>query len=217
MERLTADIQGTGYFHGLREGVLRLVWAMRHHAAALTQSFGVWGWGLLVTLLLALGALMALDDQQGEARRWRSRYAEAWMNVAKPAETMLQPPVSSDGRQRLAAFEQLLLPHQDIPLALQDLLRLAEDSGLSIQRAEYQTQIDIRGEFLRYRIHFPVRGTAETVNQYLYAALLQQKNLALESVQLKRDALDSPDLEARIQWVLLTRLPSRVEIQGVSP
>jgi hypothetical protein len=217
MERLTSE-GSVPFFHTLREGVLRLVWAARHHVVALTQSFGIWGWSLLTTVLLALGALVALDEQQGEASLWRSRHAEAQMSAAQSPNDAPQTLVDhDDGRQRLAAFEQLLLPHQDIPTALQDLLRLAEDSGLSIQRAEYQAQIDIRGAFLRYRIHFPVRGTAETVNQYLYAALLQQKNLALESVQLKRETLDAPDLEARIQWALLTRLPPRMETQKDSP
>jgi hypothetical protein len=214
MERLTLGTQGTAPFHHrLREGILRSVWAIRQYIVALTRSFGVWNGGLLATLFLATGALIALDHQQKLEEMWKLRYATA--QVSRPPDKTNEASTPDDGRQRLIAFEHMLLPHQDIPLALQDLLRLAEDDGLVIQRAEYRAQVDIRGRFMRYRINLPVQGTAETVNRYIYTALLQQKNLALESVQLKRDALDSPDLEARIQWVLLTSLPpSR---PGVSP
>ncbi|MDR2625136.1 MAG: hypothetical protein LBC37_02260 [Zoogloeaceae bacterium] len=214
MERLTIGSGQAGVFRGLRDAVPRSVWAIRQQWIASTRFLGVWGWSLLVTGVLALGALAVLNHQQGEARVWQSRYAAA--QDARAADAAVQAPDPGDGRQRLVAFEQLLLPHQDIPLALQDLLRLAEDDGLSIQRAEYQAQVDIRGAFTRYRINLPVRGTAEAVNRYIYAALLQQKNLALESVQLKRDTLDASGLEARIQWVLLTHLPPQVEIRGGS-
>jgi hypothetical protein len=37
--------------------------------------------------------------------------------------------------------------------------------------------------------------------------LASQRTLALESVQFKRQGIDSSEVEARIQWTLMTQLP----------
>jgi hypothetical protein len=192
----------------------RLVWNARQSLAALSRSLDIWSWSMLTALCLAAGMAGALEWQQRQAENWEARYRMSLH--AKPDRPPVETP--DDGRQRLREFEQLLLPHPDIPQAVQDILGAAEDAGLSIRSAEYQAQTEARGGFMRYRVNLPVQGTADAVNQYIYTALLRQKNLALESVQLKRDSLDSSELEARIQWVLLTRLPPATSAQeGARP
>jgi len=186
-------------------GFLKSRWTLRQWWGAARRSLGAWESLLLGFLLVDILALGGMIDQQRQLEDWQSRLAALPANRLAKFHTV-QPPDSD--RQRLLAFEQLLLPHQDIPFALQDLLRLAEDEGLTIQHAEYRAQAEPRSGFMRYRINLPVRGSSDIVNRYIYDALLAQRNLALESVQLKRENFDSPDLEARIQWVLLTRLPS---------
>jgi hypothetical protein len=198
VERLTL---GTG--HAIGSLAARLVWNAHQGLAALSRSLDAWNWLMLTALCLAAGMAGALEWQQRQAEDWEARYRMSLR--AKPDRPPVETP--DDGRQRLREFEQLLLPHPDIPQAVQDILGAAEDTGLSIRSAEYRVQTEDRGGFMRYRINLPVQGTAEAVNQYIHAALSRQKNLALESVQLKRDSLDSSELEAHIQWVLLTRLP----------
>jgi len=194
----------------IRDAIIRLGWFLQQRWAVLSRTLGAWDWSLLAVLLLSGCALLMLDTQQRQAQMWEARSASAKpapeMRFAKP-----DTKAANDDRQRLKAFEELLLPHEDIPMAIESLLRAAEEAGLSIRRAEYRAQPDTSGDFLRYRITLPVQGTAENVNQYLYAALLNQENLALESVQLKRANMNSANLEARIQWSLLTRLPAATE------
>jgi hypothetical protein len=179
-------------------------WKLMQWRASVRRSFGTWEAFLLGFLLAGILALGGVIYQQRQFEEWQSRLAT--LPATAPVKFPAVQPLDSD-RQRLLLFEQYLLPYQDIPFALQDLLRLAEEKGLTIRHAEYRTQIEPRGGFMRYRISLPVQGASEIVNRYIYEALLAQKNLALESVQLKRENLDTPDLEARIQWVLLTRLP----------
>jgi uncharacterized iron-regulated membrane protein len=184
-------------------GFLKSGWKLRQWKARVRRSFGAWEAILLGFLLIGILALGGVMYQQRLFEDWQTQTA------ALPAKNPVKVsalPLDSD-RQRLLAFEQHLLPHQDIPFALQDMLRLAEEEGLTIRHAEYRAQAEPRGGFMRYRINLPVQGKSETVNRYIYEALLAQKNLALESVQLKRETLESQNLEARIQWVLLTRLP----------
>jgi DNA primase len=209
MGRLTA---GAGNAFG--DFMARLIWDARQNLAALSRSLDVWSGLMLGALCLVVSMAVVLEQQQRQAESWEARYRTAQRvkpQVRSPVET------PDDGRQRLHKFEQLLLPHPDIPQAVQDMLGAAEDAGLSIRAAEYRVQTEDRGGFMRYRINLPVQGTAEAVNRYIYAALLHQKNLALENVQLKRDNLDSPNLEARIQWVLLTRLPPPTDTQRPKP
>jgi len=201
---------GESRFSSIGDGTVRLRWLAQQGLATMSRIFGVWDWSLLGVLVLSGCMLILLNLQQRQAHIWETRLSNAQpapeMRFARP---LAKTP--DDDRQRLRAFEELLLPHEDIPIAVENLLRAAKEAGLAIRRAEYRAQPDIRGRFLRYRISLPVQGTAENVNQYLYAALLNQENLALESVQLKRENLNSPDLEARIQWSVLTRLPDETE------
>ena len=125
-------------------------------------------------------------------------------------------PASADGsRQRVKLFDQQLLPHADIPTALQDLFNLAEDEQLVIARGDYRPQLDTQGGFLRYRMSLPVKGEARAVLRFLHKALRTQKALALESVQFKREHAGASEVEARLQLALLVQLPPRVA--GVAP
>jgi hypothetical protein len=188
--------------------VTRLVWSACQNFVALSRRLDVWRWLMLGAVCLLAGMAVTLERQQQQAQSWETHYQSTQHANTQGIAPADVSDVPDDGRHRLRAFEQLLLPHPDIPQAVQNVLGTAEDAGLSIRSAEYRVQAEDRGGFMRYRINLPVQGTAEAVNQYIYAILLNQKNLALEGVQLKRENMDSPDLEARIQWVLLTRLPS---------
>ncbi|HHV47998.1 MAG TPA: hypothetical protein GXX56_03405 [Rhodocyclaceae bacterium] len=181
------------------------VWAVGRYRRAFTRRFGVIGW---VTLLLAaLGALMgaAVQWQAGEMDVLKSRLAE------RTARHEVTPARSGEGaegaRARLSAFKSHLLPHEDIPIAVQTLLRLAEEEGLSISNAEYRPQPDVAGGFLRYRMTFPVAGEATAIRRFVQRSLLAEKTLALESIRFKREYIESSEIEAQIQWAVFTRLP----------
>lgn len=182
------------------------VWAVGRYRRAFTRRFGVIGWATL--LLAALGALMgaAVQWQAGEIDVLKSRLAE------RTPRQEVTPARSGDGaegaRARLSAFESHLLPYEDIPVAVQTLLRLAEEEGLSISHAEYRPQPDVAGGFLRYRMTFPVAGEAAAIRRFVQSSLLAEKTLALESIRFKREYIESSEIEAQIQWAVFTRLPS---------
>jgi hypothetical protein len=66
---------------------------------------------------------------------------------------------------------------------------------------------------LRYRMTLPVKGDAQAIHQFMAAALKAHKTLALDAVQFKRERIESGEIEARIQWVLLTRLPEGAAVR----
>ena len=91
---------------------------------------------------------------------------------------------------------------------MKNLISLATDSGLLLARGEYKAQAEMQGGFLRYGMTLPVKGDPQAIHTFILTALAQNRTLALEGIQFKREQIESPEIEARLQWVLLTRLPS---------
>lgn len=208
MDRLTTQSTAIGGAKRLSKRVwttsIGWIWNVRHYRRSLTRCFGAWEWGLVIVSLLALAAMAG-------AAHWRAQI-EALESLEKrprvPSDA-LQVEVSSsvEAKQRLQDFEQLLIPHENIPQALGDLLQLAEDQGLLVRRADYRPDEDDLSHFMRYHIHMPIKGTTEAIQRFLGGALQAQRNLILASVQLQRDTHESDQLEAKVQWVLLTQAP----------
>ena len=108
---------------------------------------------------------------------------------------------------RLDAFESQLVPHDETGSVLQSLIELAEVEGLVLSRGDYTSTTDTDGQFVRHRMNFPVKGGAHSVPRFILAALSKHKALALETAQFKRQRGLPQDMEARVQFILLTRLP----------
>lgn len=196
----------------------RAVWEAGRGGRTLTRRFGIVGWVSLLCLIVALLAWWAQYELDKQLSQVSVRLAKQKIIKAEH-EDGGGPPVAMlngmDGRARLRAFADYLEQHQDIPTVVERVLGLAEKEGLSIRRGEYRPQIENAGEFLRYNMTLPVKGQARAIHHFMQAALLSQKNLALTNVQFKRERIDSPDIEARIQWVLFAHLPdSRVTSSG---
>lgn len=187
-------------------------WELRRAVRAFSRRLGLAGWLLLGCGVAAAAALAVAQRQAGVIAALDARLADATARRGASALSAKPAPVATAGRAaaqgNLDAFDRILLPHDDIPLVVEDILRLADESGLSIKRGDYRPQADVAGAFLRYRMTLPVKGAAPAIHRFLQASLRAQKTLALESVQFKRDRIDSPEVEARVQWAIFTRLPA---------
>jgi|GEM_PF-830018 len=198
----------------LLERIEQGVWELRRKGRFFTRQFGLFGWVVLVCAVIGLVSFLVVFEQNAQKKILQARISER-ISLDKIHSSRVTPidylnkSNTTDSRARLKDFDLFLLPHEDIPVAVQDLLRLADDEGLLIQRGEYRPQNDIAGNFMRYRMSLPVKGTAAKIHHFIQAALLAQKNLALEGVQFKRERIESADIEASIQWVLLTKLPNQ--------
>ena len=202
--------------HRLLGAAAPVSWELRRAVRGVNRRFGVWAWLVLALLLLAALAAGMQRHWQTQAIAMEARLADrtsaqrhgSTLSVLPLVAPGLNAGGSADIRGSLQAFERHLLAHEDIPVVVQDLLSLAQDQGLRLQRGEYRPQIDRVGGFMRYRMSLPVKGPALAIQGFMQAALHAHPALALETVQFKRERIESTDIEARIQWVLLTRLPS---------
>jgi hypothetical protein len=189
----------------------RGVWELRRFGRTLVRRLG--GAGIAVVFGVAVAALAGWRHHVQAERLARVRQdvrVQQAQPVVRPAA------IGSNGRTHLAEFDAYLPAHDDIAVTVGALFSLAQREGLSIARGEYKAQPDEPGRFLRYRMTLPVQGDAGAIRRFMLAALLAHKTLALESVQFKRDRAAMAEVEARIQWVLLTRLPGVPGAGGAS-
>lgn len=187
-----------------------LGWFVRRSLRQFTRRWGTWGWmcTALGMLMLAVGAW---GIQQRSAITELAPLLAALPDLAQDT-TMTRAseklPAAETARDRLAVFERHLLPHDEIPQAIQDLLRQAEDKGLQVERGDYKPQTEERGQFLRFSMSLPVTGEASSILEFTHSALLAQPSLALEGIRFKREGLAAGTIEARLNWVLFTQLPA---------
>lgn len=182
----------------------RWAWELRRLGHAFLRRAGWAGVGLVVATIVALCAAGWERSQLKALQELRARA------IARPAQAPALPlrVHPDDDRLRLAAFDDHVAAHEDIPSVLQDLLQSAEAQGLTIARGDYRAQVDDVGRFVRYRMTLPVKGDSAAVRRFIAAGLQQNKSLALESIQIGRERIESREVQARIQWSLLARLPT---------
>jgi len=188
----------------LQAGRRRAAWALRRAGRLLVRQIG--GAGLLA--VLCGGLALAVWLYQRQAERSLSELAAQQAGLA-PRPVQPTNRIDDDDTARLAEFQRLLIAPDDIPTVVQDLIGLAQQQGLRLPRGEYKAQAEALGGFLRYRMNTPIKGPVEAIHAFIQAALRAHRTLALESVQFRREQVLSNQVEARIQWTLLTRLPER--------
>jgi hypothetical protein len=184
-----------------------LAWELGRAWRAARGRLGLPGVALLGCAACAVLGLGLAHVQLARAKELAAQLAQR--RAPAPAEVL--PVAASSGmagaRARLQAFEALLLPAAEVPFVVQQLLDLGEEAGLTMAHGSYRPQADSAGAFLRYRMSMPVKGSGQAIEGYIRTALRKQPNLALDSLQFKRPSIGASDIEARIQWTLLVRLP----------
>lgn len=186
---------------GMVEPVKALLWRLWTVAWQGARGAGPVGLGAVACLGIGL-AVMVLAEQR-LARLKALEPADAAVQPARDGATPLL-----DDAARYALFQSYLFPAEAVPDVLKDLMGVADDAGIVLAAGEYRREAEPVGGYLRYRISLPVVGEPDAVINFMLGAVRQQKSLALESASFHRERRDSRRVEARIQFVLLTRLPA---------
>ncbi|MBL0729596.1 hypothetical protein [Piscinibacter sp. HJYY11] len=156
-------------------------------------------------VLLACAAVVVISAWWLLRMQMRSGESPASIRTVAPDAPAGNPMASSlDG---LAAFDKLLIAHEEAPWVLSELFGQAEASGLALARATYSSSDDVPGQYRRVLIAFPLKGRPDALRDFLNEALRKHRSLALTSASFVRGSVASPEVEAKINLVLLTRLP----------
>jgi len=179
----------------------RIVWESRRIGRRL-------GWSLIVAIAcLCLATLAAwrtyhLSQQQDLLKKqlqvMQSRAADRPTN-----ETAVQ-----DVAGQLTAFYAYLPEHDEIPDLLKHLMNIAGKNGVVLSQGEYKPQPEPNADFMRYQIALPVKASYPSLQNFMVNALQDLPTLTLESVLFKRETIESGEVEAKINFILLVKKKS---------
>lgn len=85
--------------------------------------------------------------------------------------------------------------------ALRQLFRAAEEEGLNLDQGDYKLT-DKSGDRRRYLLTLPVTGPYPAIRAFLAKALNNDRALALNAVELRREAIEDTDLDAILRFTL---------------
>lgn len=177
-------------------------WELLHFICAFQRRFGLIGLVIIVGVMITTVSWVIYLQQANVLKQIYSSHSKNSNLTYK-----YQQVEGSDSRAQLQAFENFLIPHEQIPDVVQSLMSLASSVHLVLVRGEYKQQSDVQGGFMRYQMSLPVKGEAQAIYRFISLALKKHQTLALNNVQFKRAGIESKEVEAQIQWVLFTHLP----------
>jgi hypothetical protein len=152
----------------------------------LPPRFGVPGLAAVLGLLLALGLTFGLTPAwQAETRETLAETARA---PAPPAPAPAPPEPS--------------LPEVDpVHPRISDLLDLAREQGMAVQRV--QQQVESVGPRKRVRLTMTAQASYAKLRAFIDQALQDDPGLALGRLHVQRPDEANRELQADLQWLLL--------------
>lgn len=164
------------------------------------------GWSASIGLICGVLALaswwqtrVVAQNQQAVAVQLRTARAKAALPLLQEA-----PP---DIERQLAAFYAYLPAHEAIPDQLKRLINVADKNAVTLAQGDYKPQPDTGADFQRFQIILPVKARYANIQGFIIGALKALPSLTLESLTFKRELIDSEQVEARIQFMLLVKKP----------
>jgi hypothetical protein len=167
-----------------------LRWHLYQWARRLGAS-GLVGLGLLAVALLL--QVIQVESSQQAARAQHEKLAAlrlaAVTHDADPAPVPLNPldmlPPTGEASQRIGELEQLAHAH-----------------GISLPRGQYSVAPLSGTTLARWQLVLPVEAPYPALHAFLAAALERLPNLTLDELKLKRDRIESAELQAELRLSL---------------
>jgi hypothetical protein len=136
--------------------------------------------------------------------------------VVRPREAALEAQLSRNERARLAAEasraeattaaetgvagQPVLAPAA--AAALRRLFDAASRAGLELPQGEYRLTEVKDAHLRRYQLSLPVSGSYPEIRAFIARALNADPALALTAIQLRRERIESPDLDVLLNFTL---------------
>lgn len=164
------------------------------HQVRTVGTAGLVGAALLIIAVLAYGTMVApLYD---EIASLNGKVAETRARITGH----LSPAATRDAE--LNSFYSFFPKSQSSPLWLGKIYGAAKQTGVTLTSGEYEFQRTTGSRLGRYRISLPAHGSYEQVRDFVAAVLKDVPAVSLDDISLRREAIESPDLEARLRLTL---------------
>lgn len=157
------------------------------------------GVGLCVVAgIFFLGAVLPAKKE----RKMLEERAETLQLQAK--ERLLSGEVSAVEKQltndqALQAFYEFFPRFDSSPYWIRELIRAAQKQGVEINSSDFKLTLERDWRLSRYEIIMPVRGRYSQIRGFMADALEAVPNMAITGFAIKRDNIQSTQLEMRLE------------------
>jgi hypothetical protein len=167
---------------------------------------GSLGWhGVIGALLLAASAfayLLLVLPRDAEAQRLEQTLAaaQARLEQTRGAQTVEAAPLA-----QLEAFYAHFPPKGDVSGALRQIYGAAARNQVELAQAEYRLIPERELRLLRYQLNVPVKGSYSQIRSFAADVLRDLPFASLDDINLQREAIGNPRVEARLRFSLYLR------------
>lgn len=113
--------------------------------------------------------------------------------------------VRADPTEQLKDFTNKFPSADTVNVAWEEVLKIADKSGLLVDRSIYTSSKVQQAGLLRYSLDIPVQATYPQIREFLAEVIRTMPNIALEQVSFKRNSADSAAVDAHIGWVMYVK------------
>ncbi|MHB1215777.1 MAG: hypothetical protein ACYCY9_12400 [Thiobacillus sp.] len=167
--------------------------ALRWHLNQWARRLGTTGLAGLALLAVALLLLIQVESVQRAAPAQREKLEAlrltAALHESDPAPAPLNPlamlPPTGEASERIGELEQLAHAH-----------------GIALPRGQYSVSPLTGTSLARWQLVLPVETSYPALHAYLATALERLPNLTLDELKLKRDRIESSELQAELRLSL---------------
>lgn len=167
------------------------LWQLRQWGRRLGPA-GLAGLGLLAIALLL--QMIQVASLQKTTRTQQVRLAALQQAAARRAAAPLPPPPANP--------LSLLPPTGEAAQLIGELERLARLHGLELPRGQYSVSSLTGTSLQRWQLVLPVKTAYPDLHAFLATALERLPNLTLDEVKLKRERIESAELQAELRLSL---------------
>ncbi len=170
--------------------------------AARLGNMGKIGIGLLVVAgIFFLGAVLP-EKAELESLMTRAAALEKQAKFGRDGSgaTVVKKKLTND--QALQEFYEFFPRFDSSPYWIRELVRIAEKQGVEINSSDFRLTFERDWRLSRYDIVLPVRGRYAQIRAFMADALEAVPAMAITGFAIKRDDVQSTQLEVRLEMSL---------------
>ncbi|MDI1298714.1 type 4a pilus biogenesis protein PilO [Methylotenera sp.] len=159
------------------------------------------GWQGLVGLALIIGSLSYLIIfAQPKAQQLQQLQMKMTAVNASPKQNISNRN-SNDASDIARIFYDVLPTQTEANSKISEILRVATDNGLVINKVEYEQPLSA-SPLIQYQIKLPLTGSYMQIRQFINQVLNTLPSIALNDISLKREDIVTDLVDAQIQFTL---------------
>jgi Tfp pilus assembly protein PilO len=162
--------------------------------------------GIFILLICSLLLMTNILPKNLEISASKSKLAQAQIKNAmreQGLEFSGEPaPSISTTTQDVAEFYKLFPSGVTLPSQIELIEKMALKQKIVLNRGDYKLTKAKQGQLMRYEIILPLAGSYTQIRQFIVAVLQRMPALALSDMQIKRENVATPTVQARLVFTL---------------